>query len=334
MNSGAAETGKDHRPEDTPKVEVEQVEALDASKEGSVHHTLARLREARRWEPPEGPEGREEPPAAPQGEEETDKQPPEAGEKPPEEKPSGEFRFKYKDQREAELAYQEAERKMHQATTEKAELQRELEALKQRLAALEKAQPETPPDKKEAVERIVDINSRIDDLDPYDPDYPRQRAELEMEKAILLDSVRQSQALPSPDAIKEIVREEMAARQRQDQEAQELEDLKRQAVDLAKAHGLDMTPGSWDHRQFWRAVRAGEVPTGEGVTLEMQVKALAEEILADKASFGQAAVRDMRKIHEENAVLGRGGAGPPGGGGEGFRPSSIHEIIAANRRRI
>ncbi|MDI6854403.1 MAG: hypothetical protein QME75_12460 [Deltaproteobacteria bacterium] len=333
MISGATETEKDHRPADTPTVEVEQVEPLDASKEGSVHHTLARLREERRWEPPEDPEGREEPPAAPpEDEEETDKQPPEA-EPPPEEKPAGEFKYKYKDQREAELAYQEAERKMHAATTEKAEALRELEALKERLAALEKAQQETPPDNKEAVERIVDINSRIDDLDPYDPDYHRQKAELEIEKAVLLDSVRQRQALPSPDAIKEIVREEVAARQRQEQEAQELEDLKRQAVDLAKAHGLDMTPGAWDYRQFWRAVRAGEVPTGEGVTLEMQVKALAEEILADKASFGQAAVRDMQKIHEQNAVLGRGGAGPPGGGG-GYRPSSIHEILAANRRRI
>jgi hypothetical protein len=42
----------------------------------------------------------------------------------------------------------------------------------------------------------------------------------------------------------------------------------------------------------------------------------------------------MEQIHDKNAVLGRGGAGPPGGGQEAFKPSSIHEIVASNRRRI
>ncbi|MCL6622939.1 MAG: hypothetical protein K6T55_12695 [Syntrophobacterales bacterium] len=331
MKPGAAEIEAN-----TPKTEAaEVVTARDASTEGSVHNILHQIRDRRRWEPPETagePEGQEETPdqALPE-----DKGEP-AEEETPDQAPQGQEetdgpKLKYKSQEEAERAYREAERRMHQATMEKAKLAQELEALKERLAALEKA-PEAPPvNDAEAVGRIVDINSRIDDLDPYDPDYARQKAILEMEKAILLDSVRQRQAMPSPDAIKEIVQQELAARQQQEKEARELEDLVRQAVSLAQAHGLDMTPGSWDHRQFWRAVRAGEAPEGD---LETQVKALAQEILQDKATLGQTAAQNMQRVHTENAVLGRGGPGPGSVNPENYRPSTIHEILASNRRRI
>jgi len=83
--------------------------------------------------------------------------------------------------------------------------------------------------------------------------------------------VKARQGIPDADAIKELVRQELEAQQQQEAQARELEDLQRQATSLAQSFGLDMTPGSWDYRQFWRAVRAGEVPDG---TLEEQVKAI------------------------------------------------------------
>lgn len=332
------------KPEDTPQgpVVAEEVRPLDASREGTVLHTLADLRQTRRFEPPGGPEAPEEgeeeqPPAEePEAEEEAAG----GGESPagPEGPPVSDTgpKFKYKSQEEAERAYREAERRMHQATSEKAALQRELEELKQRLAALEGKQqgeqPErTPPPKEEAVERLVALNNQIDNLDPFDPDYQRRRAELELEKAFILDAVKGREAIPSPEAVKELVRRELAAREEEETRRRELEDLSRRVTRMAESYGLDMKPDSWDYRQFWRAVRAGDVPEGD---LETQVKTLAEEILADKANFGQRAVQSMKKIHDENAVLGRGGAGPPAGGQEMKRPTSIHEILAANRRRI
>lgn len=336
------------RPEDTPqgKVEMEAVQPVDSSQPGTVHHTLARLREARRYEPPAEPEAPEE------GEEKASEAPvPEREEPVPETEPgeaaptapgtqtppSGEGqKFKYKSHEEAERAYREAERRMHQATTEKAALQKELEELKARLAALEEerqGKPAPPPDKEEALARLVELNTKIDDLDPYDPDYARQKAELELEKAFILDAVKGSQAIPSPEAVKDLVRQELAAREQEMARSRELEELERRVTRLAESYGLDMKPGSWDYKHFWRAVRAGDVPEGDGIGLEDQVKALAEEILADKAGFGQKAVQNMKRIHEENAPLGRGGTGPPAGP-EHARPRSIHEILAANRRRI
>jgi len=328
---------------DTPSVETEAVTPLDANQEGSVHHTLAQLREARRFagnpeeEPPtEAPEKPEEKPVGTEG--------PEAGEPPPEEPtetPSAtpEVKFKYASHEEAEKAYREAERKMHQATAERAALQKELEALKERLAALEaertapSEKPETavPKEKEEVVQRLIELNNQIDELDPYDPDYARQRAELELQKTFVLDAVKAHQAIPSPEKVKELVRQELEARQQQETQQKMLEDLERRAVSLAESYGLDMKPGSWDYKQFWRAVRAGDIPEGD---LETQVKTLAQEILADRANFGKQAVQTMKRVHGDNTVLERGGSAPPAPKPEEYQPASIHDIIRANRRRI
>lgn len=334
------------RPEDTPqtKVVAEAVQPVDSSQPGTALNTLAKLRESRRYMPPEeeAPEEGEDKTAesvSQSGEEPSEgegEEPPVTGSGSP--SPEGEQRFKYKSHEEAERAYREAERRMHQATTEKAALQKELEELKARLAALEQERQEqvkpVPPQKEEAVARLVELNERIDELDPFDPDYARQKAELEMEKAFILDAVKAHQAIPSPEVVKDLVRQELAAREQEMARSRAMEELQQRVIRMAESYGLDMKPGSWDYKQFWRAVRAGDIPDGENITLEDQVKALAEEILADKAGFGQRAVQKMQRLHEENAPLGRGGTGPPGGGQEGFRPSSIHDIIAANRRRI
>lgn len=329
-----------NQPEEQKQAQQEStmMAPMTASQTGTVLNTLTQLRESRRYEPQEAKdaepleieEGTGEQPKVntTEGGVQTEGTPIQVSEP---ETP----KFKYRSQEEAEKAYREAERRMHQATTEKAALQKELEELKARLAALEqekeKKSPSPPPNQDEIVQRLIDINNRIDDLDPFDPDYPQAKAKLEVEKALMLDAYRGAQSLPSPDKIGELVRQELQAREQELAKQRELEDLANRVNRLATSFGLDMQPGSWDYKIFWRAVRAGDVPDGD---LETQVKTLAQEILADKARFGQQAVQDMHKIHDDNAVLGRGGIGPHGSGGESFRPASIHEIIMSNRRRI
>ncbi len=219
-----------------------------------------------------------------------------------------EFKPKYKSHKDAELAYQEAERKMHEATQSAAALRSDLDKMRQDIEEVKagKAKPEeTPPAEtgEEITAAYEAALTRISDLDPYDPDYHKQAAKAwagtGLDKILLkaaLDEVdkRLEGRLPAPTAPAETPAiETPPASAPADKQA-----LTAKANEMARQAGLDMTPGSLDYRLFWSGLEF--LP--EGMSFQEEVNWLAKEATRMKPQRPSP-----EKLHRDNAVLERGG---------------------------
>jgi len=185
--------------------------------------------------------------------------------KKPVEEPAKEF--KYKTLEEAHNGVSEAERKMHEATTETAKevaarkaLEQENADLKQRLEAaakppekpaVEAPKPVTPAERKAKIKTAL---QKIDELDPNDPEYVDKMAECWAETGVGGADV----PMPNTDEINRLVGErvkEAMAAQKATDDAERAEKAKVETRDdadrLAKEAGLDMASDSLDYKRFW-----------------------------------------------------------------------------------
>jgi len=266
-------------------------------------------------------EGKQTPPEPPSAPEKPDAKPPEK--EPPKEAGDGQaedwgFTPKYKSHREAEIGYQEAERKMHEATqaaaaakAEAEKLRQELEEVKSGKALPSKEETQEPKTNEQLVAAYESALTEISELDPYDPNYHKLAAQAWAKTG--LDKLLLQSALSEIDR-----RLEERLRGASGQDAQpplaagtppatpappgdDQQRVVAMAEDLARQAGLDMTPGSLDHRLFWSNLNF--LP--EGLSFQDEVRWMVQETnrLRPKASPARPA---PESIHREHAVMERG----------------------------
>jgi hypothetical protein len=209
----------------------------------------------------------------------------EAAAKPPE------FTPKHKTWEETEGAREEAERKMHEATTKAAEEKAARETLEAELAELRAAKPpekeEEPPvppaTPEERKAKLVGVAkaankkavAKIRGLDTGDEDYDDQVAAAwaEANAEALLESGIGSTASLSREEVSNLVKEQVKAERESEKAAKAERDAQdestrayNKALDLAKASGLDMEEESTERDLFdtW-AARMPEELRNKGV---------------------------------------------------------------------
>jgi hypothetical protein len=203
---------------------------------------------------------------------------------------------KYKSIEEATKAQTEAERKMHEATTRTAELEKELAELKAKPPAAPAPTPE------EIVAKVAEIMDEIDNLDPYADDYKQQRAQKMAEVATLRSTGGMDESTVA-ETVKRILDEERQADQAKRQQEAAEKASRDAAVTMAKEAGLKMDDPIVS-RLFWDAL--SRAPYHEGVTLKEQVDYMvseAREVVGKMAAEKGAA-------SPEPAILERGSSAP------------------------
>jgi hypothetical protein len=219
---------------------------------------------------------------------------------------------------------EEGERKMHEATTRAADLERENAELRSKQTQPPTQETPPAPTPEELETQVSEVLNEIDNLDPYADDYQAQRAKLWTKVATL----RGGTPVPDESKVTEIVRrtldEDRQARRAQDEETRS----RQAAVKMAKEAGLNMDdPDSHDALLFWKAL--DEAPMGEGVTLRRQVDFMISRV---KAKKGQAAAA-RSETAPETEILGRGGTPPPAKSGEDFKPRTLNSIRESLREK-
>lgn len=266
------------------------------------------------------------------------------GPKPDEPKPE-EFKPRFKSQEEAEKAHAEAERKMHEATTRAADLERERDELKKApkpepVAEKPAEEAPKPPTREEQKARLKSVAltanqkalEKIDQLDRTDSDYHKQVAEAwaEANTEALLEAGLGSGV--SQDAINKMVADQVKETLKADKEATAAERAKEdaerkaasektvneQAATLAREAGLDMDPDSVDSIVFWKV--AEKLPDQDFMKgaqtppLKDQVDWVIAEARKKLGKVAQtAAEREAAalKVQQDNAVLQKGGTPKP-----------------------
>jgi hypothetical protein len=253
--------------------------------------------------------------------EEPAKEPPDQA--PPEKAEEGQtedwgFTPKYKSHREAEIGYREAERKMHEATQAAAALKAEVEQLRRELEGIKRgeSQPsaeesQEPKTNEQLVAAYEAALTEISELDPYDPNYHKLAAKAWAKTGLdklLLQSVlneidkrleerlsrASGQVAPSPPAADTPPATPAPS-------GDEHQRLVAMAEDMARQAGLEMTPGSLDHRLFWSNLNF--LP--EGLSFQDEVKWMIQETKRLKPQPSQTRP-SPESIHREHAVMERG----------------------------
>lgn len=270
-----------------------------------------------------------------------------------EEKRKESLKPKYKSQEEAETAYAEAQRKMHEATTESARLREQNEKLQAQFnevltkAVTKKEDVEKPPDltkKEEAIlkGRIKPMLKEIEALDNDDPDYQEKVDEIYdkhlgatmRERDARMEKDFSDRLSKVKDEIKKEIKEERSTEKTQDQLVNEaIEKAKKEGLDMRsniKIEGRDDVVDTADWRLFWdSAERAPKGSSPEQIVdyAIKEVKRMRNEILAPKDK--------AKKRQEENAVLERTTVGkevrPED---EVAKPISMTEALNQSIRRI
>jgi hypothetical protein len=238
---------------------------------------------------------------------------------------------KYASLEEAEKAANEAARSMHEAKEEAARLREAREALEAEKSAAEKelaelraareareAEEEAAKAKPKLKERYATALKKIQSIplveDPdtgqmvYPPDYDDQVADAWASTGIDPDQVAEEAAKRALAKIQS--QQEETARAHREQTTQER--VRADAEKLATAQGLDMTPGSADHRLFYTFV--DELASREDH--EYRAKPFDEQVnwavdgvkglLHKKIEMTDAEREAARRTQTNNAVLGRG----------------------------
>ena len=238
-------------------------------------------------------------------------------------------KLKYKSHEDAERAYTEAERKMHEATTQASQekearenLQRELEELKAKAGEEKPPEPVSPEERKTKLLAVAKTANKkaldkIAELDRMDPDYSEHVAGAWAEaNAEALMEAGFAPAAMSEEEIGKIVKKQLEAerqvqRQKDDQTAADR--LWDKAVSLAEKAGLNMgDEDSADSILFDRFAR--KLPDDlKNKPLGNQVEWVVSQV---RSRVGQAVQTDKqreeaaRQNQTNNAVLGRGSLTP------------------------
>lgn len=222
---------------------------------------------------------------------------------------------KYKSAEAAEKAAKEAERKMHEATTRAAELERENEELRTKQAQPAQETPQAPtPEEMEG--KVAEVLNEIDNLDPYAEDYATQRAKLWTQVATL----RGESSTPDESKVTEIVRRTLDEENRQRQSKDADANSRSAATQMAKEAGLDMADESYDSLLFWKALESA--PMHEGVTLKEQVDHMVSQVKAKKGKVAAA----RSETAPESEILERGGTPRPRTGDGDHKPRTMGSI--------
>ena len=259
---------------------------------------------------------------------------------------------KYKSQEEAETAYAEAQRKMHEATTESSRLREQNEKLQAQFNEVltkavtpkeEGVKPEITK-KEEAIlkGRIKPMLQEIEALDTTSPDYQEKVDEIYDKH--LGATLRERDTRMEKDfsdrlsKVKEEIKKEIKEEQRTEKTQDELVS---DAIKKAKEEGLDMRTGikiegrdksvsSADWRLFWDSTRDAPKDSSPEQIVDYaikEVKRMRNEILAPKDK--------ARKRQEENTVLERTTVGKEvRAEDEVTRPISMTEALDKSVRRI
>lgn len=266
----------------------------------------------------------------------------EEGDKPEEKAP----KFKYKSHEEAEKGAKEAEKVMHSTKAElKAEkeknaaiesqigeLRAAIEALKQapNTQKAEERAAEKPVSKKETAARVAKALKQMGELDVDDPEYHEKVGELWVEAGF--------GAKDAPD--QELVEKVVSDKVRQALETQRAEEAasksEQAAVDYANKAagkaGLDMTPGSPDHKLFWLLTK--EAP--RGIPFNDQIAHVLQEVKSIRGP-GSTELKDKAtNTQKENRVLGRGSSAVDitPSKQQSARPITLSEALESTQRRI
>ena len=237
--------------------------------------------------PEEPPEAGEAPPEEPTAE--APEAPPEEAPPAPEPPPEPPRPLKYKSQEEAEKGYRAAERRMHELAGENAQLQRELERLRQeRDQERERATPKPPepaPQKRRPGESMKQYIARMRTLDDQSDTYDDElsgiwgeafRAELMPEVEALLSqrlTKDEVHALIHAAITEQLQQYDAKQRQETDQRSQQ-QKLYDDTVRLAAQAGLDLIEDGDTAEFFWAfaAKKADEQAWEEGDTVEDKIQ--------------------------------------------------------------
>lgn len=229
------------------------------------------------------------------------------------------FKPKYRNHLEAEIGYREAERKMHEATQAAAALKAEVERLRQEMELLKQGHSREPVSESipapEVDEQVMSAYEKalaeINELDPYDPDYQKLAAKAWAKAGIdrvLLQKVlqeveRRLSGAGGPQPVSSGNEAgTLQAPQGQAAPVDMHQHLVQTAEAMAKAYGLDMTPGSVDHRLFWSNLN--HLP--QGLSLEEEVRWMTNETKKLKAQLLAKEGPQASNIHTTHSVLERG----------------------------
>lgn len=284
----------------------------------------------------------EEEVAGPEDSDEEEVIPPAAEEQPEEWKP------KYKDHKAAEKGAKEAERMMHDATARAKAVESENQTIKGEIAelrgaidALKKA-PETkkaeeqaaeaPLTKKEAAAKVATALKKMGELDVEDAEYHNKVAELWVEagfgaketldKSVVEDLVenRLRQALETQRAAEDAKRAELSAVDYANKKATEI--------------GLEMTPGSADHKLFW--LISGQAP--KDISFDEQIAYVAKEVRNLRGPSSTELKTKAADAQKKNSVLGRGSSAvdisSKQQASNSGKPMSITEALKAVEKRL
>jgi hypothetical protein len=192
----------------------------------------------------------------------------------------------------------------HRANEKAKTLETQVHELQQKLEVQEREERERnrpkPLTKEDRKAKLTFALRAIDELDPEDGDYAAQRAEILAEA---FDS-------PTVDefTVEEKVRQVLKAEKEVETTQQREARVVSEAEGMAKQSGLDMTPGSRDHKLFWDSL--GRAPMGEGVTLKDQVDFMVKDAKGVMDSIRQEVVESLKRAEDnqtQNAPLERGG---------------------------
>lgn len=256
---------------------------------------------------------------------------------------------KYKSVEDAEKAAKSAERRMHTATEEAANLRKELEATKSQLDEMQKKVVErTMEISEEANEEFLEkVLSEMQELDPMDPAYRKSLAKL-YRKMFSQNEKVMAQSLQ--EAAKQIVQEELATKTKEQQEKDERLRRWELGIRLATSAGFDMQDTgtdpetgkitrSDDYLLFWRTFQDAPNDLDYEEQVDWTIKEL-NRILGRKVSSKKKQDDDAKALQNRRVPLGKGSAGPARGGGKetpAERPSALIQSAldkARERRRI
>lgn len=244
----------------------------------------------------------------------------------------------------ANKAAKEAERKMHAKAQEAARLRKELEELKRRSAEVQTKVLERAEEISEAESKAfrVRIMRQMRQLDPADEDYEEKISDLWDQYH---DHRDKRKAVALKQAAKEIVQEELDARNREETERQTRLALWDKANRLAEKAGLDMQDAGVDERTgkpirsddyllFWRTAPDAPEELDEDGKIQWTVKEV-QRILGRKVSAKSEAESKVKELQARRTPLGRGGTGPAQETGDS-RPITLGAALekARERRRI
>jgi hypothetical protein len=347
---GAAVT----EPKDTPvKPQTLVTAALEKAKAGQVMgddafptvklvgHPAEKLGEEEEGEEKEPGEAGE---TGPEGEEEGKEETPEKGEGG-EKKPS----VKHTNLEEADRAVKAAERKMHDATTEAANLRKENEGLRSRvddmqvqLTAIQQQVQERAAELSEEEESAIMQKGlkEMQELDTSDPEYLPRMSKI---WASTLKKLNKLGDKSVKQAAKEVVKEVL---EQQNQEATAQGDRHRlwdKANKQAAKAGLEMedagateggTPKrSDDYLLFWRTAPDAPENLDEDGKIEWTIKEV-KRITGRKVKAVKEQEAKARQHQERQTPLGRAGGGPDAAPTDkSSRPLSLNDALQKNRAK-